>query len=124
MTENETDIVDENWPRAELVGGPMDGQKILKPADEYIMPLAIPQPKGERQYDEQVFPGEIDPADISLHWYMPITKFDSIRKLSLFYYAYAGETNVGEEMPTSDMLLDRSTTVDVVFPEDAEVSDE
>lgn len=119
MTENVTDIVDENWPRAELVGGPMDGHKILKPADEYIQPIAIPQPKGERQYEGQVFPGEIDPADISLHWYMPMTKFDSIRKLSLFYYAYAGETDVGEEMPTSDMLLDRSTLVDVEFPEDA-----
>jgi hypothetical protein len=117
---SETDIVDENWPRAELVGGPMDGHKILKPADEYIQPLAIPQPKGERQHAEQVFPGEIDPSDISLHWYMPMTKFDSIRKLSLFYYAYAGETDVGEEMPTSDTLLDRSTTVDIEFPEDVE----
>lgn len=118
MSEEEA-VVDNNWPRAELVGGPMDGKKILKPADEYIQPLAIPQPKGERQHAEQVFPGEIDPADISLHWYMPMTKFDSIRKLSLFYYAYAGETDVGEEMPTSDTLLDRSTTVDVEFPEDA-----
>lgn len=114
-----TDIndIDENWPRAELVGGPMDGHKILKPADEYIAPLTFPQPKGER-HPGQVFPGEIDSEDISLHWYMPMTKVDSIRNFSLFYYAYAGETDVGEEMPTPDMLLDRVTQVDVEFLED------
>lgn len=118
MSEEEV-VVDENWPRAELVGGPMDGHKILKPADEYIQPLAVPQPKGERE-PGRVFPGECDLADVSLHWYMPMTKFDAIRKLSLFYYAYAGETDVDEEMPNAGTLLDRSTTVTPEFPEDVE----
>ena len=121
MSEEEEIVVDDNWPRAELVGGPMDGHKIFAPLPKYRTSLAIPvhENSDTPTYNDGYPLGEYDDVGIRLHWYVPLTKHDVIRKLSVFYYAYAGETAVGEEMPDAGELLDRTTLASPQFPEDA-----
>ena len=119
--EETIDVDPDTWPRAELLGGPLDGHKILAPLPKYRAPLAIPlrEPSDEPRYEDGYPPGEYDELNIRLHWYVPLTKHDVIRKLEVFFYAYAGETVPGEEMPSADELLDKTILADPQFPEDA-----
>jgi hypothetical protein len=107
--------VDSNWPRAELFGGPLDGRKILAPEPKYSAPLAFPVvPEGHEHYDDIA-------ARIAVtrwHWYVPMTVKNLLKKLSVFYYAYAGETSADDPEPNIGALYDRSIVAHPPFSED------
>jgi hypothetical protein len=114
--ENDEETFDpETWPRAELVGGPMDGHEIFAPMPEYRVPLAWPLK------DSGGFPGVfVDESEIRLYWYVPMTVTNLLRKISTFYYAYAGTSTLNEPEPDVGALYDRSTTAHPAFPENEE----
>lgn len=123
MTDNSDeempDIDAETWPRAELVGGPMDGHRILAPEPKYREPLAVPFKKdmiGPLRIGGP--PEEFAKKNMQLHWYVPMTVKNVLRKLSVFYYAYAGTSAVDEQQPDAGTLYDRSTIAHPAFPEE------
>ena len=113
---DEIDI--DNWPRAEFVGGPMDGHRILAPEPKYREPLAFPF-KTEATGPLRIggTPKECAEEDMQLHWYVPMTVKNVLRKLSVFYYAYAGTSDLDEPEPDVGTLYDRSTIAHPAFPE-------
>jgi hypothetical protein len=105
---SEIDDIDwDKWPRAELVGGPLDGRKILAPEPKYRAPLAMPATALDA--NKNVDADDIDLANIRLHWYVPMTYKNLLQKLSVFYYAYAGDTFADEPNPDVGTLYQRST---------------
>jgi hypothetical protein len=115
MTDNSDeempDIDVETWPRAELVGGPMDGRKIFAPEPKHRVPLAVPEAYANGTGNPNI-------SEPLLHWYVPMMVKNALRKLSLFYYAYAGTSHLDDPEPEVGELYDRSTIAHPEFPED------
>jgi hypothetical protein len=89
-------------PKAQFVGGPMDGISIVTPDPEYQCTWAVPA----------------DDDGMNYHYYVPLTKHDYVRKLSMVYYAYAGTGD--EKEPDPETLLDKITMAHPEFPEDVQ----
>lgn len=87
-------------PRAQFVGGPMDGKSIITPDPEYQCTWSVP----------------VNGDGMQFHYYVPLTMRDYVRNLSMVYYAYAG-TGYDYE-PDPESLLDKITTAHPEFPED------